>query len=242
MRAKPGSTHADPRQLFISLLALGLAGGCGGATSRADDGAGQPGAAGAVVEGSGGATASDQLVPVTLVSDGGACAGQQAEVPASGEIYERLSATAAEIQRTANSDYVSYSGALGETFVYFSFAPTLPNSPATEVAQRSLDYAYVEYSLEQRRELGGSLTLLSGTELLGLEDFEQFEVVGDLLTWKLVRASAGHYPKPLSLYDQDPTNDPPAGGMCVSDDIVGMCWCEFSGPSIQVTIEGTLPL
>jgi hypothetical protein len=83
---------------------------------------------------------------------------------------------------------------------------------------------------------------VSTSDLLALTDFERFEVVGTELHWRLVRTSPDHYTKRLSIYDGDRTNDPDPPEACFSDDIIGVCHCDFSGPAVTVSIEGTTSL
>lgn len=121
-----------------------------------------------------------------------------------------------------------------------SFAPGLPTSFSTEQAREAFQYAYVEYRYRQSPALGGSLTLLSSNDLLELADFARFEVQSNALSWRLERTSARHYLKELSLYDEDESNDPSPAEACVSDDIQGVCACEFEGPAILVTLDGMI--
>lgn len=60
--------------------------------------------------------------------------------------------------------------------------------------------------------------------------------------WRLVRTSPEGYSKELSIYDDDKTNDPAPLEGCLTGDIVGVCHCEFSGPSVEVAIEGSFSL
>ena len=140
------------------------------------------------------------------------------------------------------SDYVSYSLTNSELFAYFSFDPALPSQLSTQTAHDMLSYAYVSFNLMQPNDLGGSLQILEASTILQAADFERFEVRDGQLVWRLVRSSAEHYLKRLSIYDDDPTNDPPPGGSCVTGDIVGECACEFSGPAIAVTLDSATPL
>ncbi|HVZ36550.1 MAG TPA: hypothetical protein VG963_29170 [Polyangiaceae bacterium] len=179
---------------------------------------------------------------VTLVSTDSICAGQQASVPQSGMVARRLDVGSADLSRMATGDYVALSASNDEFFVYFSFDPSLPIAPDTEIARDLLTYAYVDFQLKQSATVGGSLELLSDLTLLHLDDFETFEIRGGQLVWRLARQSSDHYFKFLSLYDQDPSNDPNPSNDCVSGDILGMCACEFTGPTINVTVDGSLQL
>lgn len=73
---------------------------------------------------------------------------------------------------------------------------------------------------------------------LSLADFERFDVQGGAL----VCTSPDAYSKELSIYDDDKTNDPTPVDACLTGDIVGACQCEFSGPTVEATLEGSLSL
>jgi hypothetical protein len=183
-------------------------------------------------------------VAARLSTTGPPCTGQRAFVPRAGTTLGTATSGSSEIQRTEQPIYVSYQVRADGLFAYFSFDPTLPRSNiSTETARTKLKYAYVNFGLKQPAEVGGRLTLLSSEDgLLDVGDFERFEVENGQLKWRLVRRSADHYAKMLSIYDQDPTNDPMPRDACVTDDIVGVCYCDFAGPAITVTLEGTTAL
>jgi hypothetical protein len=186
------------------------------------------------------AGAQPELEPVTLVQTSGICVGQQALVPRSRMIEGE--STGSYNTRSETNVYVSYQARNGDLFAYFSFDPSLPRTPDSDSVRAMLKYAYVVFHMKQPDGVGGSLQLLSSLALLHLEDFERFEVQHGELKWRLVRQSEEHYPKPLTVYDADRSNDPNPPDDCLSDDIIGMCWCEFTGPAITVTIDGSLPL
>jgi hypothetical protein len=45
-----------------------------------------------------------------------------------------------------------------------------------------------------------------------------------------------------SSFSEDASNDPTPHDPCTTGDIRGVCHCEFGGPAIAVTIEGTTTL
>ena len=186
-------------------------------------------------------TGSNDSVAVRLVSADPACASQRAEVPRSAAVSRTIVADGAQVARNENTGpYVAYTMTTHDTTLYLSFAPTLPTSFSTAEAHAAFDYAYVNFDYEQPREYGGSLTFLSSNELLALSDFERFEVVDGALKFRLVRSSADHYSKLLSSYDDDDSNDPVDPETCTGGgDIQGLCACEFAGPPITVTLEGS---
>jgi hypothetical protein len=183
-----------------------------------------------------------EVEPVTLFQTSGICVGQQATVPRSRMVERALTGTTTTASRTEAAVYVAYQASNSELFVYFSFDPSLPRTPDTQTARAMLKYAYVNFQLKQPDRIGGSLQLLSSGTLLHLEDFASFEVQSGRLKWRLVKQSEEHYAKPLTIYDADPSNDPNPRDECASGDILGMCFCEFTGPAITVTIDGSLPL
>jgi len=95
---------------------------------------------------------------------------------------------------------------------------------------------------KQPASMGGSITLLDGNSLLHLEDFEQFEVADGRLVVRVTQTTSDRYWKELSVYDKDPTNDPPQGVECRSDDILGRCACSFSGPALKLVVEASFAL
>jgi hypothetical protein len=181
-------------------------------------------------------------VEVTPTSRDVVCRNQRAMVPRSLSVASRVDRTNSMVQRNEDASYVAYQVTSDDLFAYFSFTPDLPARPTTDLVRGKLTYAYVTFRARQPAALGGSLTLLSGNDLLALTDFARFEVVDGQLHWRLARQSADHYDKVLSIYDQDPSNDPGPSDICRSDDIVGLCACEFTGPVVSVTIEGATPL
>jgi hypothetical protein len=215
--------------LALGLIALGGLGAiaCGGSSQP---GTGQPGVTAVM----------DQ--PVTLQTTDAICTGQRARVPSSGAVARAFSAADTVGQRMPAPEYVAYNMTGSELFAYFSFDPSLPSPLSTQAARDLFSYAYVDFSLKQPADIGGSLQLLSSSTLLALSDFERFEVEDGQLVWRLRRLSPEHYAKALTIYDTDPSNDPHPTDGCVTGDIVGMCRCEFSGPAITVTLDGTLPL
>lgn len=188
--------------------------------------------------GDGGAEAS---VAVTLTTDSASCASQRAQVPRSGAVSATVTGTPETTQRTASAAYVAYEVNTSDAVLYLSFSADLPTSFSTEQARVAFQYAYVGYGLRQPAAFGGSLTLLSTSELLELSDFERFEVSDGALSWRLSRTSAEHYSKQLSTYDADPSNAPPSSEACLTDDIQGVCYCDFAGPAIRVTLDGSVP-
>jgi hypothetical protein len=173
-----------------------------------------------------------------------ACQGQRAAVPRSGRVsrsFTRNNSTSARSTQSP-SVYVAYQLQDTEVFAYFSFDPALPARFSTEQARALLKYAYVGFQLQQPPDLGGRLTLLLTGVLLDVTDFERFEVQDGELRWRLVRPSEGYH-KVLTIYDEDPSNDPVPRLRedCRTDDIIGVCHCPFSGPTVTVEIEGAIP-
>jgi hypothetical protein len=196
---------------------------------------------GLVFAGCDGSSPVPEQTAVTLLTSSAPCTNQRAVIPDSHEIARSLVASPAQRTRTETADYVAYALSMDGVFLYLSFAPGLPASPTTAEAKGGLRYAYVDYRLAQPANIGGSLTLLSDNDLLSVADFERFEVQGGALAWRLVRDSGTGYAKWLSIYDDDPTNDPEPRDACILDDIVGECVCEFSGPSVRIALEGSIP-
>jgi hypothetical protein len=145
----------------------------------------------------------------------------------------------ADTSHRATSDYVAVSAGNEYADIYFSFAPDLPASFTTEQARTKLEYAYARVSQPLPKEMGGSVQLLSSSELLHLKDFERLEVVDGKLEWSLKRSTGTDFLKVLSIYDKDPTNDPAEAADCLSDDIIGTCACAFIGPPISVVFQGS---
>jgi hypothetical protein len=164
-------------------------------------------------------------------------------VPASGTVERRYQVTRDQVERTAMSDYVSYSVNQDDLWFYFSFAPTLPARPSTEELRAQLKYASLTFNLEQPvASGGGSLEIVSSTDTFLLAAFDQLEVQDGRLVFRLSRPNPGHYLRWLSIYDEDKTNDPPPGADCFLDDVGGRCACEFSGPPLTISLAGTVPL
>ena len=213
------STHCSRFTLFVFTLAAPLVGACG---------------------------SDDVLGPQTAVkleSTQAVCAGQRATVPASGTVERTYQATRAQVERTAMSDYVSYSVNQDGLWFYFSFAAPLPALPSTEQVRAQLKYAYVRFNLEQPAESGGGrLEIVSSSDTFLLAAFDQLEVQNGRLVFRLSRPNPGHYLRWLSIYDEDKTNDPPPGADCFVDDVGGRCACEFSGPPLTISLAGSVPL
>jgi hypothetical protein len=187
-------------------------------------------------------SAQPELDPVTSLETSAICVGQRAMVPRSRMVARELTGSNTRVSRSEMPVGVSYEVSNQEAFVYFAFDPNLPRTPDTATVRTMLNYAYVDFRLKQPEGIGGGLELLSGNTILHLEAFERLEVQDRELKWRLVQKSEEHYPKPLTMYDEDPSNDPNPLDECVTGDIVGMCFCEFTGPAIAVTIDGSLQL
>ena len=190
-------------------------------------------------------TPSDEWLEVArgATSAAPSCQGERAVVPRSGATARTITGENARASRQEQAGvYVAFQVNNQELFAYFSFAPELPSNPSTDQVRALLKYAYVDFSMKQPSDVGGSLTLLSSNQLLKVTDFERFEVQDGQLSWRLVRRSDESYSKRLSIYDEDVSNDPAPGSGCVTDDIVGMCYCPFEGLPVTVTIDGTTSL
>jgi len=186
--------------------------------------------------------ANEDWVSATLTSSDAVCAGQHAMVPASRAVTRTLTSANAQTLRQPTTNYVAYQMISDELFTYLAFADTLPAQFSTQEARDQLAYAYVIFKMKEPASAGGSLEILESSDLLHLADFEVLEVRDGQLVWRLRRQSAEHYIKWLSSVDADPTNDPPPGEACFFTDVGGMCACDFSGPAIDVTIDGAQPL
>jgi hypothetical protein len=161
-------------------------------------------------------------------------------VPAAGTVTAVL--TGATDAFKATGDYVALAAAREGALVYFSFQPDLPQHFTTEEARAKLKYAYVGLSHPLPASMGGSVELLSTNQLLHVADFERFEVTAGKLEWALKRTTSTHYIKELTVYDEDPSNDPAEDADCFSGDIDGACVCEFQGPPTQVVFRGSIQL
>jgi len=180
-------------------------------------------------------------VEAHLESSAAFCFGQKLELPASGSVMRTIVATRGQTYRTNSADhvYVSYHVQAEGIFLYFSFTPDLPASFTTEQARAAFKYAYVEYDLTQPKAVGGRAILINSSDLLTLADFERLEVTDSSVSFRLVRTNPGRYDKRLSSEDLDPTVDP---SLCLTGDIVGDCWCKFSGPATTLALDGTFPI
>jgi hypothetical protein len=236
----------------IPLIALALSSSChrqGSGQAGAAGAFGASGAAGSGVAGAGvaagsapsssGAGEAGALIELKAVTQTGACAGERAAVPSSGAVTALLS-QGADTSHQATSDYVAISAGNEYADIYFSFAPDLPAAFTTEQARAKLNYAYARVSQALPKVMGGSVQLLSSSQLLYLKDFERLEVVDGKLEWSLKQSAGPRFLKVLSIYDEDPTNDPAEDADCVSDDIIGECACGFLGPSISVVLQGSV--
>lgn len=181
----------------------------------------------------------EPVIAVTLRSTEAVCANQRAAIPQSRKLTLAVNASP---QRVDSAVSVSLLVHTEDVMLYLSFAPGFPAEPTTAEARASLEYGYTQVDYRQPSDIGGSLTLLPSSVLFSLADFERFDVQGGALVWRLMRTSAEGYSKELSIYDEDKTNDPVPIDSCLTDDVVGMCQCEFSGPPVQVTLEGSIPL
>ncbi len=170
------------------------------------------------------------------------CVGQRAAVPASLSVSRAVGPPVDQPESTRAADYVSYQLFGPEIFVYFSFLPGLPESPTTDDVRTLLKYSYIDFNLKQPPDIGGSLTLSRDLVLLHVADFEQLEVIGGQLRWRFRGETSGTYEKDLTLYDQDPTNDPSDIDTCLITDVLGECTCHFGGPPMTFNLTGTIPL
>jgi hypothetical protein len=185
---------------------------------------------------------SDPMIPVTLVSSDAFCANQQAQVPASHEITRTVVGTRDQVFRSEGQGYVSYTLRAADTELRLFFASDLPASFSTAQARAAFQYATVNFDLRQPAMMGGgSLTLLTASDNLALNDLDHFGVTNGTLALRLVKASPNHYYKILRVSDLEPTNAPSLSA-CVTGDIAGVCACDFSGPAIRATLIATLPL
>jgi hypothetical protein len=170
------------------------------------------------------------------------CVGERAAVPASRSVFRVIGPPAYQSASARTADYVSYQSEGPEIFVYFSFPSSLPESPDTDAVRASLDHSYIAFDLKQPRDIGGSVTLSSAGVLLQVEDFERLEVIDGQLQWRFRGETAGGYVKVLTIYDEDPANDPRSPDTCSSGDIVGICACYFGGPTVTFTLDGTISM
>jgi hypothetical protein len=241
------------RMALVGAVALGACGRSGIGTpsgTAGTGGSGGNGTGGSGGNGTGGTTSptggTDELGALTEVTlQGGppmACKGQRAFIPASGTVERTYQPTPDEALRNTTADYVAYAVRVGELFIYFSFAPTLPAHPTTADVRSSLSYAYVDFRLKQPPDAGGSLELLSSNIILHLAAFDRLEVQNGKLAFHLATSNGGAYTKELRTGDGTDSTPAALAADCVTGDILGMCYCSFKGGVVTISLAGDVPL